>query len=93
MNSLGIEPMTFMLVYSGWTPEWEEEQNLMTHIYIYGFGRSDAFNQSNLHCIQVVIFFQLMNSLGIEPMTFMLEYSGLTPGWEQDQNLMSFFYI
>ncbi len=34
-----------------------------------------------------------MNSLGIEPMTFMLEYSGLTPGWEQDQNLMSFFYI
>ncbi len=57
MNSLGIEPMTFMLVYSGWTPEWEKEQNLMTHIYIYGFGRSDAFNQSNLHCIQVVIFF------------------------------------
>ncbi len=43
------------------------------HFYIYAF-LADAFIQSDLHCIQVTVstFYQLLLSLGIEPMILAL---------------------
>ncbi len=61
--------------------------NLVQHVLLYGVGwgiftftfmhLADAFIQSDLHCIQVTVstFYQLLLSLGIEPMILAL----LTP--------------